>query len=61
MNKQITSLFVNFDEREMKQEPQGFVEEEENLEDVEEEVEPKKKVKFIRKRNKVGIKYLAPQ
>ena len=38
----------------MKQEPQGFVEEEEeNLEDVEEEEEaqPKKKVKFIRKRN----------
>ena len=63
MNKQITSLFVNFDEREMKQEPQGFVEEEEeNLEDVEEEeAQPKKKVKFIRKRNKVGIKYLAPQ
>lgn len=47
----------------MKQEPQGFVEEEEeNLEDVEEEeAQPKKKVKFIRKRNKVGIKYLAPQ
>jgi WD40 repeat protein len=59
LNKPITSLFIEPVESTAKQEVADFGEEEENL--SEEEIETKPKVKFIRKRNKVGLKYLEPR
>jgi hypothetical protein len=60
MNKPVYSMYVLFND-EKEQEKEEFNEEEIDL--AEEEIESKKanKVKQIRKRNKIGLKYLEPR
>jgi hypothetical protein len=59
LNKPIYSLFVLFSEDDEQKEKGEFNEEEIDLaEDEEAEMKPISKIKAIRKRNKVGLKYL---